>query len=136
MMRIRTVYVDNMASEARDFCTIERTYLSHLRLGLVLGLLSASILLNARLPASHDDEDPASGRSQLRGLGFGSVYLAAAVAVFFGGLLNYDKLWSDMKSGRALVQSPRFYTVVLTLISALILATVIVLLAHENVVLY
>jgi Domain of unknown function (DUF202) len=86
---------------------IERTYLSHLRLGLVLALLSASILLNARLPAPNDEEDPTSSRSQLQGLKFGSLYFAAAIAGFFGGLLNYDKLWSGMKSGKAFVQSPR-----------------------------
>ena len=86
---------------------IERTYLSHLRLGVVLTLLTASILLNARLPAPNDDKDPINNRSPLSGLRFGSLYFAAALAAFFGGLLNYDKLWSDMKTGRAFVQSPR-----------------------------
>src|SRR5258708_29739940 len=86
---------------------IERTYLSHLRLGVVLTLLSASILLNARLPAPTGDGDPTSDRNQLQGLRFGSLYFVAALAAFVGGLLNYDKLWSDMKSGRAFVQSPK-----------------------------
>jgi len=134
-LQIRPVHVDNIASEARDFCAIERTYLSHLRLGVVLTLLSASILLNARLPAPNADGDPTSDHDQLQGLRFGSLYFAAALAAFFGGLLNYDKLWSGMKNGRAFVQSPRFYTIILTLISGLIIATVIVLLVHENVAL-
>ena len=86
---------------------IERTYLSHLRLGVVLALLSASILLNARLPNPDGDRDPTGGGSQLQGLGFGSLYFVAALAALFGGLFNYDKLWSGMKSGRAFVQSPK-----------------------------
>ena len=86
---------------------IERTYLSHLRLGVVLALLSASILLNARLPDPNGDRDPSNSPSQLHGLGFGSVYFVAALAALFGGLINYDKLWSDMKNGRAFVQSPK-----------------------------
>ena len=85
---------------------IERTYLSHLRLGVVLALLSASILLNARLPDPNGDRDPTNSPS-LHGLGFGSVYFVAALAALFGGLINYDKLWSDMKNGRAFVQSPK-----------------------------
>ena len=86
---------------------IERTYLSHLRLGVVLALLSASILLNARLPDPNSDRDPTHSGSQLQGLGFGSLYFVAALAALFGGLLNYDKLWSGMKSGKAFVQSPK-----------------------------
>lgn len=86
---------------------IERTYLSHLRLGVVLTLLSASILLNARLPAPNGVGDPTSDGAPLQGLRFGSLYFAAALAAFLGGLHNYDKLWSGIKSGRAFVQSPR-----------------------------
>lgn len=139
----------------QSLVAIERTYLSHLRLGVVLALLSASILLNARLPDPNGDKDPTRSGSQLQGLGFGSLYFVAALAALFGGLINYDKLWSGMKSGRAFVQSPksvfyfaklwctstngihpfnhRFYTIILVLISGLIIATVIVLLARENV---
>jgi hypothetical protein len=74
---------------------------------VVLALLSASILLNARLPDPNGDGDSTNSRSQLQGLRFGSLYFVAALAALFGGLINYDKLWSGMKSGRAFVQSPR-----------------------------
>jgi len=86
---------------------IERTYLSHLRLGVVLALLSASILLNTRLPDPDGDRDSTGSSSQLHGLTFGSLYFVAALAALFGGVINYDKLWGGMKSGRAFVQSPK-----------------------------
>jgi hypothetical protein len=110
---------------------IERTYLSHLRLGLVLALLSTSILLNARLPAPNDDEDPTSSRSRLQGLKFGSLYFVAALAAFFGGLFNYDKLWSGMISGRAFVQSPRSVFICETL-EVLVLTEPILVLAGST----
>jgi len=135
MLQIRPVHVDNIGSEARDFCAIERTYLSHIRLGLVLALLSTSILLNARLPGPNGDNDSIGGGNQLQGLRFGSLYFVAALATLFGGLINYDKLWSGMQTGRAFVQSPKFYTVILTLVSGLIVATVILLLVRGNVAL-
>lgn len=128
-MSISRRQVDNVASEARDFCgmstmllkmpqiedllqnpAMERTYLSHVRLGLVLGLLSASIMLNARL---QDPDNPPTApsdraRSYLNGLTFGSLFEASALAALFAGAINYDRLTKEMVEKRAFISSPKY----------------------------
>lgn len=156
MVREQQWFIEAVNHFNSSLIAIERTYLSHLRLAVVLALLSASILLNTRLPDPDADGDSTVSDSQLHGLTFGSLFFVASLAALFGGMINYDKLWSGMKSGKAFVQSPkseflsftklqcagtneihpfdhRSHTIMLTLVSGLVFATVIVLLVRENV---
>jgi len=157
----KTVSVDNVGSEARDFngkhsvlsfespietiqIAIERTYLSHIRLGLLLSLLSAAILLNARLP------DPTKAASN-QGLPtytvpLGTLFFIASILGLAAGLFNYERLWKGLKNGAAFVQSSRCailsasvasiltghhrtHTVVMGFIALLTLSTIVTLLS-------
>lgn len=83
---------------------IERTYLSHIRLGLLLSLLSAAILLNARLP---DPITESSEGSHPYTVTLGSLYFIASILGLTAGLFNYERLWKGLKDGAAFVQSSR-----------------------------
>ncbi|KIM21732.1 hypothetical protein M408DRAFT_47848, partial [Serendipita vermifera MAFF 305830] len=100
----KTISVDNVGSEARDFCAIERTYLSHIRLGLLLSLLSAAILLNARLPDPTTESNPSIHPYTIT---LGSLYFVASILGLGAALFNYEKLWKGLKDGAAFVQSSR-----------------------------
>ncbi|CCA66953.1 hypothetical protein PIIN_00791 [Serendipita indica DSM 11827] len=103
----KTVTVDNVGSEARDFCAIERTYLSQIRFGLLLGLLSSALLLNARLPdpsGSHEHKVPTYA------LPLASLYFAASLVCLAAAIQNYNRLWKGLKNGAAFVQSSRYAT--------------------------
>ncbi|KAG8798408.1 hypothetical protein FRB91_008115 [Serendipita sp. 411] len=127
--KFKPVLVDNVGSEARDFCAIERTYLSHMRLGVLLSLLSASLLLNARLP------DPKGHSAQATVPGYSiplaSLYFVASLCGLAAGIHNYERLWKGLKDGAAFVQSSRKHTAVMSSISLLIMATIITLLVKR-----
>ena len=78
------------------FVAIERTSLSFSRLGLVLFVLSSSLLLKARIPNPDDDKDhghttgPAS-------LPLGIIYSLTSMLVILGGWMGYE---SDLKGLR------------------------------------
>ena len=52
----------NTGSTARDWCMLERNILSHIKLDLLLSLLS---LLRARLSGSDDDDDDSKPASMV-----------------------------------------------------------------------
>ena len=78
------------------FAAIERTLLSFSRLGLVLFVLSSSLLLKARIPDPDDDKDhghttgPAS-------LPLGIIYALVSMLAILGGWMGYE---SDLKGLR------------------------------------
>jgi len=84
--------VPNIGSAARDYCTIERTLLSYARLGLILFVLSASLLLQARIP-DPEDENPAEP-DDLETFPLGVVYFAASILALGAGWIGYE---SDLK---------------------------------------
>lgn len=92
--------VENNGSAARDFCMLERNILSHLKLALLLSLLSSSMLLHARLVPDPNDERPIpTGDS--KAIGIGSVHLAAAVAVIGAGCWEFHSGIRDLRDMRA-----------------------------------
>ncbi|KAG9122630.1 hypothetical protein FRC07_000908 [Ceratobasidium sp. 392] len=73
--------------------TIERTLLSYARLGLILFVLSASLLLKARIPDPDDEND----QGDAEGSGtfpLGIIYSVASIIVVIAGWANYE---SDLK---------------------------------------
>ncbi|PVF98899.1 hypothetical protein CPB86DRAFT_784345 [Serendipita vermifera] len=127
----KTISVDNVGSEARDFCAIERTYLSHIRLGMLLSLLSAALMLNARLPTP--GQDPSHHQdAPLYTIPLASAYLAASICGLSVACYNYERLWKGLKDGAAFVQSSRIHTAAMSLISLLIIGTIITLLARAR----
>ncbi|KAF7370614.1 hypothetical protein MSAN_00694400 [Mycena sanguinolenta] len=77
--------VANTGSTARDFCMLERNLLSHLKLALVLSLLSSSVLLRARLVPDNTSTDS----SPTTGIVVASLQFIAALAAIGAGAWEY-----------------------------------------------
>ena len=94
--------IPNVGSTARDYCMLERNLLSHLKLALLLSILSASIILRARLVpvTDYNKEDG--------GMPLASVEFAAAlVCIVAGGWEYYQGYW-DLKNGRAFLVATKY----------------------------
>ena len=93
----------NSASTARDFCMLERNILSHLKLALLLSLLSSSLLLQARLVPSTTNE-----QSEASSIPLASLLFVAAIACISIGLWEYFRGCRDMRMARAFLTTPKF----------------------------
>jgi len=86
--------VENTGSAARDYCMLERNILSHLKLAILLSLLSSSLLLNARLVPDPKTQQPGS-------LPLAAMEFAAAIACVVAGVWEYYNGYRDLKQARA-----------------------------------
>lgn len=82
---------------------LERNILSHLKLAILLSLLSSAILLHARLPSPSDsdsrEEEPSSGSKA--GLTMATLEMVAALAVIAAGVWEYWCGERDLRNMRA-----------------------------------
>lgn len=102
-MRFGTV--PNTGSNARDYCMLERNLLSHLRLALLLSVLSSSLLLRARLvpPTTPNSTNlPESSRIPLSAVEFG-----AAIASIIAGIWEYHTSCKDLRDMRAFLSATK-----------------------------
>lgn len=74
-------YAEITGSTVRDFCMLERNYLSHFKLVLLLLLLLCSSLLGSRLPAPPESD----GNSHAS---MGGVRLPVAILLYIAALLT------------------------------------------------
>ncbi|KAG6821204.1 hypothetical protein H0H93_004025 [Arthromyces matolae] len=91
--------VPNTGSAARDFCMLERNLLSHLKLALLLSLLSSSLLLRARLVP--EPEGTPSENKDSTTLPLASVEFAASLATIIAGVWEYHAGYRDLRDMRA-----------------------------------
>lgn len=96
--------LDNKISEGRDFAMLERNLLSHLRLAVLLTLLSASLLLHARLPTP---SEPGSSEtpSSKTGLAVAVIEVVAAVAALGAGVWEYWQGCADLMAKRGFLRA-------------------------------
>lgn len=81
---------------------LERNILSHLKLALLLSLLSSSLLLQARLvPSTNQLKDTTS-------IPLASLLFVAAIACISIGLWEYFRGFRDMRLARAFLTTPKF----------------------------
>ncbi|KAI0046211.1 hypothetical protein FA95DRAFT_1494325 [Auriscalpium vulgare] len=121
--------LENVGSAARDFCMLERNFLSHVRLGLLLLLLSCSVLLKVRIPGP-DTVD--SIEHNTLGTTLASVEVATAFVVIFAGLWEYESGFRDMRGRRAFLVFSAPHMIIMVFISAVIFTTCLVLLARGD----
>jgi len=93
--------IPNTGSAARDYCMLERNLLSHLKLALLLSVLSASILLRARLVPVED-----AGKEN-GGIPLASVEFAAALVCVAAGSWEYYQGYWDLKTMRPFLAAPK-----------------------------
>jgi len=112
---------------------LERNILSHLKLALLLSLLSSAILLHARLPSPSDadsGEQPSSGSKA--GLPMAALEIVAALAVIAAGVWEYWCGERDLRSMRAFLVADKPHKAILTFVSGIVLTTCIILLVDES----
>ncbi|EIM87204.1 uncharacterized protein STEHIDRAFT_120904 [Stereum hirsutum FP-91666 SS1] len=117
-----------VGSTARDFCMLERNYLSHIRLALLLVLISAAVLLQTRLSGPDEDSEFRPGKS----IALASLEVVAALVVVAGGFWQYDSCLRDMRARRAFLNSTTPHLAVMTVVSAVVFVTCVVLLADDG----
>lgn len=85
--------VENAGSQARDFCMLERNFLSHIKLALLLALLSWSVLLQARLVPEQPQEEHEVGGVPLSAVEYGAalVCILAACWEYYSGYWDLRK---------------------------------------------
>lgn len=94
-----------VGSTVRDFCMLERNFLSHIKVVLLLCILSSSALLGIRLPGP-------SGTSQSDNLGsaslpIGALQFIAALMTIAAAFWEYHVGLEDLMKSRAFLTSTR-----------------------------
>ncbi|KAI0765654.1 hypothetical protein BD413DRAFT_164224 [Trametes elegans] len=121
---------ENVVSEGRDFAMLERNLLSHLRLAVLLSLLSSSLILNARLPTP---SDPGSAHTpaSTTGLAVAIIEVAAAIAAIAAGVWEYWQGYADMRAKRGFLRASQTHLAVLSIVGLVVFATCLMLIANE-----
>jgi hypothetical protein len=96
--------IDNHGSTARDFAMLERNILSHVKLALMLSLVSFSVLLKVRLVPEEENTGPPSNAS----IPIASVQMISALCALTAGAYEYHRSFSDMLAMRAFLKSPQY----------------------------
>ncbi|KAJ3498578.1 hypothetical protein NMY22_g19590 [Coprinellus aureogranulatus] len=118
--------LENTGSTSRDFNMLERNFLSHLKLTLLLTLLSASLLLQARLVPQDQRSTKQWNRVPLA-----SVEFASAVLCLIAGVCEYWQGYRDLVYARPFWTGVKFHTMFLTPVALAIFATCITSLVYD-----
>ncbi|CEJ84816.1 Putative Duf202 domain-containing protein [[Torrubiella] hemipterigena] len=118
---------NNESSDARDHCANERTFLSYLRLSILMAVVSVAITLSFHI----NHKPSAAERRMAKPLGI--IFWALAILTLLVGLCNYIRTVNLYSKKAAIVQSGWRTQLVLAFISLSIFATCIVLLVVNKV---
>jgi len=103
------VAIENSGSTTRDFQMLERNLLSHVKLAILLSLLSSSILLRVRLPGSSSSSlgDPMKIEVPIA-----SIEFVAALCAIFAGVYQYFQTYRDFRSMRGFLVATKFVVLI------------------------
>ncbi|TLD08870.1 uncharacterized protein PgNI_07533 [Pyricularia grisea] len=119
---------ENEASDCRDHCANERTFLSYLRLAMFMALVSAAIILSFHLKLEPTEMELRMAKP------LGLIFWALSTACLGLGLTNYIKTIDKYGRRAALVQSGWKTQSILTLIVVTIVGTCVTLLVINKLV--
>ncbi|KAH7927300.1 hypothetical protein BV22DRAFT_1007231 [Leucogyrophana mollusca] len=124
--------IEVIGSSVRDYCMLERNFLAHIKLVLLLSLLSSSALLGIRLPGP-----PGSGADSSESLGKASLPVAtlqfiAALATVGAAYWEYHTGCKDLMKARAFFAITKVHLAIMSVVSAIIIATSIVYLVNSG----
>jgi hypothetical protein len=100
--------LDIIGSNPRDFCMLERNFLSHVKLALLFVLFGAAVLLQVRLPlksSGPDDQDTSKTHSITYILA--AIAAAAAIFVILAGYGEYELSFRDIRELRPSFKSTK-----------------------------
>jgi len=111
---------------------IERTLLTYLRLGLLLSLLSSSLLLHARIPNPEGEAELDNDKRVA--IPLGSIYFVAAIAALLVGWWKYEESWRGLRDGKGFIEGSQSAIVetVVVLIVILVIGTCFYLLCNPS----
>ncbi|KAF8311555.1 hypothetical protein DL93DRAFT_1387937 [Clavulina sp. PMI_390] len=116
--------IKNVGSTARDACAIERNFLSYLRLGILLSLLSSSLLLNARISNTTSTE-PVQAQLPL-----GTLFFVASLLATFSGWWAYRLALKEFLKQKAFLDF-EIHEIALGFVALLVSGTCLYLLILE-----
>ncbi|KAF8216467.1 hypothetical protein K438DRAFT_1797256 [Mycena galopus ATCC 62051] len=123
----RSAIIANTGSTARDFCMLERNLLSHLKLALMLSLLSSSVLLRARLVPDSAPTD----LSGTKGIVVASLqFIAALVAIGAGAWEYYCGYW-DLRNMHAFLVAVEPHLGLMSVVAGVVFITCVIVLAEN-----
>ncbi|TFL01965.1 hypothetical protein BDV98DRAFT_566469 [Pterulicium gracile] len=123
------ILVKNEGSTARDFCMLERNFLAHIKLGVLLALLAFSILLHTRLM---EEEEPDVDQNQPKArIAMASLQIAGALASIAAGYYGYHSGSKDLLAMRAFLGNEKPQLTIVTAISGIVLVTCIVVFVSD-----
>ncbi|KAF7308792.1 hypothetical protein MKEN_01078600 [Mycena kentingensis (nom. inval.)] len=118
--------IENTGSAARDFCMLERNLLSHLKLALLLSLLSSSVLLRARLVP----EDKPTHLSGSMGTAVASLQFSAAIVAVIAGGYEYYYGYDDLRKMHAFLVAVKPHFALVSVVVATVFLTWLALELH------
>lgn len=121
--------MENTGSTARDFQMLERNLLSHVKLAMLLSLLSSSILLRTRLSGGSSTSSGDPSKIQLP---IASLEFAAALCTIFAGMYQYFRTWKDYQTLRGFLTATKVHFSIMVAVAAVVFTTCIVLLVEES----
>lgn len=83
---------------------MERTYLSHVRLALVLLALSASLMFHSQLPRTGGRIPPQDRITDVAGIPLASLYVASALVTLAAGFAWYEHGAKGLKTRKAFIE--------------------------------
>ncbi|KAJ6607506.1 hypothetical protein B0H10DRAFT_1817983 [Mycena sp. CBHHK59/15] len=118
-----------MNTTARDYCMLERNLLSHLKLALLLSLLSSSVLLRARLVP--DGSGGHANPSEATGIVVASLQFGAALAAIAAGAWEYYCGCWDIRNMHAFLVAVKPHLAIISLVTAVVFVTCIIVLSEQ-----
>ncbi|KAI9367447.1 hypothetical protein BJX61DRAFT_304534 [Aspergillus egyptiacus] len=116
---------ENIASDARDHCANERTFLSWLRLSMYLGIVSVALIISFHFQSRPSDLE------RRMSLPMGIIFWVLSLLCLVNGLANYIRTVKKYSRKAALVQSGWKTQTTVMVVGGAILGSCIVLLATD-----
>ncbi|KAK2871588.1 hypothetical protein FQN49_003037 [Arthroderma sp. PD_2] len=118
--------LDNNASDARDHCANERTFLAWLRLSMYLSIVSSAIVLSFHLRAQP------TALERHYALPLGILFWVLSIGTIISGVANYIHTLAKYSRRAALVQSGWKTQVIFCIVAAVIIGTCILFLSTNS----
>ncbi|KAG2157782.1 uncharacterized protein EDB93DRAFT_1124583 [Suillus bovinus] len=119
-----------VGSNVRDFCMLERNFLTHIKLVLLLLLMFASALLGIRLPGPPGTRESESLGSF--GLPLAILQFIAALLTIAAAFWEYRIGLDDLMKVRAFFAVNRLHYIIMAAVTFIILATCMVYAAKSG----
>ncbi|KAL4065906.1 hypothetical protein V8B97DRAFT_1057735 [Scleroderma yunnanense] len=116
-------------SNVRDFCMLERNYLSHFKLTLLLLLLSCSAILNTRLPAPPGSGGGHTDEAATFKFLIGILQYIAALLTIAAAVWEYHTGIKDLLKVRAFLVGTKVHFALMAVVSAIVIVTCIMYIA-------